>query len=155
MVCSHLFHFSPVRRHACGLFLLILLIAPNLRASDFIQVFRSSRDVAFARYLASLEERDPFRKSEPVGILIEASLGELYKSAGLLAVRTQRPNEPGEVHVLQIAGDGTVIEEVIQRYFMVREQMDRLPLSSIAISPTNYKFHFAGEVKTEGGAAYI
>jgi len=149
------FDFSPACRHACNLFLLILFIAPISRASDFIQVVPSSRDVAFARYLASLEERDPFRKSEPVGILIEASLGELYKSAGLLAVRTQRPNEPGEVHVLQIAGDGTVVEEVIQRYFMVREQMDMLPLDSIAISPVNYKFHFAGEVKTEEGAAYI
>jgi hypothetical protein len=149
------FHFSTTHKHMCSLFLLILFIAPNLRAGDFIQVLPCSRDVAFARYLAALEERDPFRKSEPVGILIEASLGELYKSAGLLAVRTQRPNEPGEVHVLQIAGDGTVVEEVIQRYFMLREQFDSLPLSSIAITPANYKFHFAGEVKTEGGGAYI
>jgi hypothetical protein len=147
---------SLARRCACAVLLLILFVGPNARAADdFIQVWGCSRDVAFARYLASQEQRDPFPKFQPVGILIEASLPELYKSAGLLAVRTQGTNEQNELHVLQIAGDGTVAEEVIDRYFTLRQQIDALPLSSIAIIPANYKFHFVGEVKTGGTSAYI
>jgi hypothetical protein len=110
--------------------------------------------MAFAQYVVS-QERDPFPKSGPVMILIEASLPELYKSAALVAVRGPAENEPGEPHVLQFAGDGTVAAEVIDRYFALRQRIDRLPLASIAVTPANYKFHFGGDVKTGGGAAYI
>ncbi len=33
--------------------------------------------------------------------------------------------------------------------------IDGMPASSAAISPNNYRFHFAGEVETGAGAAYI
>ena len=82
-------------------------------------------------------------------------LPAFYKSATLLALRTQGANERSEVQFLQIAGDGTVAEEVIARYLALREQIDRLPIASVAITPANYKFHFAGEVKTGGATAYI
>jgi hypothetical protein len=100
-------------------------------------------------------ERDPFRQSEPVGVLIEASLPDLYKSAALLAVRKQGEDKRGELHVLQIAGDGTVADEVIQRYFALRQEVEILPRSSVAITPSDYKFHYAGEVRTGGAAAYV
>jgi hypothetical protein len=82
-------------------------------------------------------------------------LPELYKSAALLAVRKQGEDKRSELHVLQIAGDGTVADEVIERYFAHRQEADILPLSSVAITPSNYKFHYAGEVKTGGAAAYV
>jgi len=49
----------------------------------------------------------------------------------------------GEYGLLQIEGDGTVTEEVIARYFAVHQQIEKVPVSSIAISPANGKFRFA------------
>jgi hypothetical protein len=110
--------------------------------------------MAFARYVVS-QERDPFPKSGPVLTLIEASLPELYKSAALVAVRGPVEDERSELQVLQLAGDGTVAAEVIDRYFAFRQQIDQLPLAYTAVMPANYKFRFGGEVRTGGGAAYI
>jgi hypothetical protein len=110
--------------------------------------------MAFARYVVS-QERDPFPKSGPVLTLIEASLPELYKSAALVAVRGPAENARSELQVLQLAGDETVAAEVIDRYFTLRQKLDQLPMASIAVMPANYKFHFGGEVRTGGGAAYI
>ena len=124
-------------------------------ASTSVAVNASPRELAFAHYIGTTVDRDPLTKSGPVGIFIEASLPDLYKSASLLGVRTQRENQPGEVQVLVIAGDGTVAGEVIDRAFAFQRQLQSLPLSSIAITPANYKFHFAGEVKTGVSSAYI
>lgn len=147
---------SQPRRHVWTVFLLILSIGPSARAADvFVPVNDPSRELAFARYATSHVERDPFKQSAPVGVLIEASLPELYKSAALLAVRNHGEDKGSELHVLQIAGDGTVADEVIKRYFALRLEADMLPLSSVAITPSNYKFHYAGEVKTGGAAAYV
>ena len=150
------FDSSPLRRLSGSVLLLILCIRPIARAADVsIQVGGSARDLAFARYIAAHGQRDPFATAGPVGVFIEASLPELYKSAALLAVRGQGEYDRGQLDVLQIAGDGTVVEEVMERYFALRQQCAAQPLSSLAITPDNYKFHFAGELKTGDGAAYV
>ena len=139
---------SQARRHVWTAFLLIVSIGPSARAADVsVPVSDPSRELAFARYATSHVERDPFKQSGPVGVSIEASLPELYKSAALFAVRKQGEDKRSELHVLQIAGDGTVADEVIERYFALRQEVDILPLSSVAITPSNYKFHYAGEVE--------
>ena len=147
---------SQARRHIWTVFLMIGSIGPAARAADVSGLMNvPSRELAFARYITSHVERDPFKQSAPVGVFIEASLPELYKSAAMLAVRRQGEDKRSELQVLQIAGDGTVADEVIERYFALRQEVDILPLSSVAITPSNYKFHYAGEVKTGGAAAYV
>jgi hypothetical protein len=119
---------------------LLLSIAANAPAADLsTRVLGPPQNLAFARYIASLQKRDPFTKSGPVLISIEASLPKLYKEAGLLAVREPK-NERGEYGLLQIEGDGTVTEEVIARYFALHQQIEKLRASSIAITPVNYNF---------------
>ena len=88
-------------------------------------------------------------------MFIEASLTDLYKSAVLVGLRTPGVNELGGFQVLQVGGDATVAEEVIGPYWTARQQLDLLSRSSVAITPENYKFQFAGEVKTGGALAYI
>ncbi len=115
----------------------------------------SPQILAFARYIASIQERDPFTESGPVLVAIEASLPGLYKESRLLAIE-QTESERREYKVLGIAGDATVTREVIARYLAVQEQLENLPLSSIAITPLNYKFHYLGEVGTgETNSAYV
>jgi hypothetical protein len=147
---------SRARRRVWTVLLLIAAIGTSARAAGVsVPVSDPSRELAFARYTTSHVERDPFKQSGPVGVFIEASLPGLYKSAALLAVRQQGEDKRSELHVLQIVGDGTVAEEVIERYFALRQEFDMLPVASVAITPSNYKFHYAGEVKTGAAAAYV
>jgi hypothetical protein len=126
------------------------------RAADLsIQTSDSTRGLAFTRYTSSRAARDPFADTGVVGMSIEASLPELYKSASLLAVRAGGENKTRELRVVQIAGDGTVADEVIERYLAFRQQLDLLPLSSATITFSDYSFRFAGEVKTGGATALI
>jgi hypothetical protein len=146
----------PARRHTYGLLLLILLLGANARADDFLRMGGGARDLAFARYVTSQQQRDPVAaQAGPVGVLIEASLPELYKSAAVLAVNMAGESARGALQVLRAMGDGTVAEEVIDCYLTLRRQIDDLPFSSIAVTPENYKFRFAGEVKTGASSAYI
>jgi len=94
--------------------------------------------VAFARYIASIHERNPFTESGPVAVEIQASLPGLYKESRVLAIRQTGESERSEYRVLQIEGDATVVQEVIARYFQVEEQLEDLPVSSVTITPANY-----------------
>ena len=128
----------------------------HLPASDFLLKSQSRPDsVAFARYIASLEQPDPFDEAGPVAVLIESSLPHLYKDAQLLVIRNIGENERSEYVILGIVGDGAALEEVSARYFALQEEIENLPLSSIQISPENYKFRLRGEVKTGIGSAYV
>ena len=128
----------------------------HLPASD-LSVRSQSRpeSVAFARYIASLEQTDPFTEAGPVAVLIESSLPHLYKDARLLAVRRMGENERSEYGVVGLEGDGAALDEVTTRYFALQQEIENLPLSSIQVSPENYKFRLQGEVKTGIGNAYV
>ena len=43
----------------------------------------------------------------------------------------------------------------LARYFALQEEIENLPLSSIQISPENYRFRLRGEVKTGIDSAYV
>lgn len=115
----------------------------------------SSASLAFARYIASTHERDPFTESGPVGVKIEASLPDLYKDASLLAIRDTGDSERSEYRVVQAEGDAIVAQEVIARYFLVQQQLEGLPFSSVAVTPANYKFRCKGAVGTGRAFAYV
>jgi hypothetical protein len=137
-----------------SVFLLALVAGLSARAAEVtVNVSQSSPNLAFARYIASQQRRDAFGQSGPVGVLIEASLPELYKSAALVAVR--RGSERTGMQLVNMAGDPTVAEEVIYRCLVLRRHIDAQPPAAIAITPANYKFHLAGEVKAGSTSAYI
>ena len=116
---------------------------------------QSPAGLAFARYIASLQEREPFTDSDAVGVIIEASLPGLYKETWFLAVRTTGESERSEYHVLRIEGDAIVAQELIARYLLAQRRLENLSFSAIAINPSNYKFRYKGEVGTGGSAAYV
>jgi hypothetical protein len=115
----------------------------------------SSAGLAFARYIASLHERNPFTESGPVAVEIEASLPSLYKESRFLVIRDTGESERSEYQVLRMEGDAIVVQEVIAPYLRVQEHLEDLPLSSVAITPANYKFHYRGEVGTGGALAFV
>jgi hypothetical protein len=139
-----------------GRAVLMLFMIQHLPASDLLVRSQPRPESgAFARYVASLEQHDPFSGAGPVAVLIEASLPHFYKGAQLLAIRKMGENERSEYLIVGIEGDGAALDEVTTRYVALQEEIENLPLSSIQISPENYKFRLQGEVKTGIGSAYV
>jgi hypothetical protein len=111
--------------------------------------------LAFGRYLASVQESDPFTQSGPVGVEIEASLPSLAEHGSMLAVRQTGLSEHGEYSEIRLDGDSTVRQQVIARYLDAERQAEALPHSTIAVTPANYKFRYVGSAEINGAKAYI
>ena len=79
-------------------------------------------------------------------IQIEASLPRLKKTGRLRAIRSVFPIGQPDYKVLEIAGDATVKNQVIVRYISADEKATELAPSSVALTPANYKIHYAGTV---------
>ncbi len=90
-----------------------------------------------------------------VAILVEASLPQLYKQALMVVICESDETGRKAYHVLDIEGDGAVFNEVIARFFASWALVGDLPKSTIAVTPANYRFRFAGTVSTGESSAYI
>ena len=110
--------------------------------------------LAFARYIASIHERDPFTESGPLAVVIEASQPGVNKQSRLLAIRLTDESERSEYHVLQRDGHAAVTRAEVAPYLTAQQQVEDLPVSSVLITPANYKFRYLGEVPSEGAPAY-
>jgi len=112
----------------------------------------SGASLAFARYIASLEEASPWRQET---VEIEASLPRLEKSGRLRAIRRLLPFGAPQYQVLEITGDQTVKQQVIVRYLSADVRAAAIPPSSVAISPANYRFRYKSAVKAGESVIYI
>ncbi len=140
--------------------LLIVLLAAmfgvTARASDSSEIVSIAPPaLAFARYVASLNQRSPFTESGPVRVHIDASLPGLGKQASMSAIRDTAASERSEYQILQLEGDATVKREVIARYLSAQTQAEALPLSSTLIIPENYKFRYTGSTQALGTLLYV
>jgi hypothetical protein len=111
--------------------------------------------MAFARYIASVQQPNAFTESGPVAVVIEASLPGLYKQSAVLAIRWPGESGQGQYQVLRIAGDATVVDEVIVPYVSAQQQVEDGLATPAPITPTNYKFTYVGEVGSGDGAAFV
>ena len=137
--------------------LLVLLIPASVSAQPLpiVQPTAPPESIAFARYIAWLNSRDPFSESGPLALAIVASLPGLDKQASLLAIGKVSESERREYGIVQLQGDSMVLERVIAPYFLAQRQTEDLPLSSVIITPRNYKFRYAGTVEAGDKAAHI
>ena len=115
----------------------------------------TNEGIAFARYIAWLHAPDPFTESGPVALAITASLPGLNKQGSLLAIREVGESERSEYGVIGLEGDAVVFQRVIAPYLVAERQVEDLPLSSVLITPRNYKFRYVGVADTGDSAAYI
>jgi hypothetical protein len=137
--------------------LLALLIPAKVSAQRLAIVQPTTRPegIAFARYIAWVHARDPFTESGPVVLEITASLPGLDKEGSLLTIRKTDECERSRYGKLELRGDPIVFERVIGPYLVAQNQAEDVPLSSVIITPQNYKFRYAGAVETGDTAAYI
>jgi hypothetical protein len=115
----------------------------------------TDRSVAFARYVQSIHERDPFTGSGPTLIAIEASAPELYKESRMMAIRQTGGSERFDYQIVRMEGDAVVMHEVVAKYLETAIQIEDRPFSSVAITPANYKFRYLREVGTGNPAAFV
>ena len=124
------------------------LIKPGAQLSS-TQITVDEPAQAFGRYLASIQQRDPFTDSGLIGVEVEASLPKLAESGSMEAVRQTGAPEGNQYRVVKLVGNSTVKQQVIARYLEAEEQAAKLPYSSVAITPANYRFGYAGSVETK------
>ena len=110
---------------------------------------------AFARYIESMQDRNPFTESGPTLVAIEASAPGLYKESRMMAIRQTNHSERPEYQVVRMEGDAIVMHEVVANYLKTAERIEDLPFSSVAITPANYKFRYMGEVGSGAASAYV
>ena len=115
----------------------------------------NNESIAFARYIAWLHARDPFTESGPVALLITASVPGLNKQGRLSAIRDVGESERSEYAITEQQGDSIVVARVIVPYLMAQRQVEDLPLSSVLITPQNYKFRYVGRVDMGDRAAHM
>ena len=125
--------------------------APIHAAEAAIETTGPAEAIALARYIASQGDAGRW----PVEtIRIDASLPKLAKNGRLRAVRRLAPSGPPQYQVLETAGDPTVERQVIVRYLSADEKATGLPGSSVAVTPANYLFRYAGTVQVGDRLAY-
>src|SRR5579883_1991822 len=107
---------------------------------------------AFARYTAQQGQPGPWTQET---VEIDASLPKLSKAGKLRAIRRLLPFGQPQYQVLEMEGDRTVKQQVINRYLTEDAQNSKLSPDSIAITPANYKFQYKGIVDAPGGKAYV
>lgn len=143
------------RPRTCARLLLALLIPGSTPADTLSLAPPAPGSVALARYIASIHRRDPFRESGPVAVVIEASLPGPHKESRLLAIRDTNESERSQYKLLESQGDAMVTAEVIAPYLAGEKELEDLPLSSVIVTPANYKFRFMGQVGTDGASAVV
>jgi hypothetical protein len=138
---------------------LLVLLMPAAASAQRIPtpIIQTTNDenLAFARYIAWLHARDPFTESGPVALAITAFVPGLNKEGSLLAIRDVGESERSEYAITELRGDSIVLTRVIVPYLIAQRQAEDLPLSSVLITPQNYRFRYAGRVDRGDSAAYI
>lgn len=134
---------------------LMLLLVPMVASAASLVVSGPDPSVAFARYIASLEQGNDWRDLGPVAVEIEASLPRLGKQGRLQAIRHSVPTQQIQYEVLHIDGDATVKQQVIARYLSAEQQAEALPAASVAVTPVNYKFRYAGSIASAERLVYV
>lgn len=111
-----------------------------------------SPSLTLARSLSALNQGGSW---DTVSVDIEAFLPKLAEHGRLRAVR--RLLQPGraEYQVLETEGDQTVKRQVIARYLTAEARAAAMPPASVAFTPANYKFRYAGSIATAGTLAYV
>jgi hypothetical protein len=143
-----------------GLAATALLVFVILSTPSAVQAAGDGANMAFARYVtadiskAAQENHGLTEQGETV-LEIDASLPKLGKQGRMEAIRHFGPAGQLEYEVVSFEGDLTVKQQVIARYLEIEQQAYALPVSSVAITPDNYKFRYAGSIESGGNRSYI
>lgn len=144
----------PATLSAIPLLALVILLTPST-----VWAAGDGANMALARYMTTCvstaaQENHGFPDRDIV-LEIDASLPKLGKQGRMEVIRHSSAAGQPEYEVVSFEGDSTVRQQVIARYLEVEQQAYSLPVSSVAVTPVNYKFGYAGSIATGGNRFYI
>jgi hypothetical protein len=134
-----------------ALVLITVPARPSLGTENMMAAASPAAATALERFIGKQGEGDawPLETME-----IEASLPKLKKAGRLLAIRRLLPVGQLDYQVLETDGDSTVKHQVIVRYLSAEERALQVPALAVAVTPANYKIHYAGAVRLAERLAY-
>jgi hypothetical protein len=143
-----------------GLSAFPLLAVMILLAPSTMSAAEDGANMAFARYVSTYvtttaEGDHGFPDRGDIVLEIDASLPKLGKQGRMEVIRHSGPAGRPEYEVVSFEGDSTVKQQVIARYLEVEQQAFALPVATVAITPDNYKFRYAGSIESGGNRSYI
>jgi hypothetical protein len=107
---------------------------------------------AFGRYLADLQRTQSWTTEN---IEIDAALPKLHQHGRLRAIRRIGAEGNPDFEVLELSGDRTVRQQVIERYLNAQVTASRIPAASVAITPANYEFRYKGAAQAGDITTYV
>jgi hypothetical protein len=137
-----------------------LLVFVSLLTPVRVQAAGDGANIAFARYVstyvtATAEENHGFPDRRDIVLEIDARLPKLGKQGRMEVIRHAGADGRPEYEIVSFEGDSTVKQQVIARYLEIEQQAYALPVSTVAITPNNYKFRYAGSIESGGNRSYI
>jgi hypothetical protein len=112
-------------------------------------------DSVVENYTVASQQQDQAMHGASMDVEIDASLPKLKKHGRLYALR--RISGLGRItyEALRFEGDNTIKNNVIARYLTADAQAQTSGGPSLAVTPANYKFKYAGRTEYGGGTVYI
>jgi hypothetical protein len=120
----------------------LFVLAAILRPTVIENADGASR--AFGRYLADIQHSHSWSAET---IEIDAALPRLHQHGSLRAIRRIGADGNPDYEVLELAGDRTVRQQVIERYLNAQVTASEIPSASVAITPANYEFRYKGAAR--------
>jgi hypothetical protein len=160
---GHFFRTTYTAHHSRLLALLIRITAVLATISTAEARVNASAEIpsvtppalTFAWYVAFLDRRDVFTESGPVAVEISASLPSQGTQAYFEAIHETGASERSEYDVLRLEGDSALAQVVVGPYLSAQAQVEERPLSSVLVTPTNYRFGYIGARYCFGTLAYV
>ena len=107
------------------------------------------------QYCAATRGQDRLMQGASMDVDIDASIPKLKKHGKLHALR--RISALGRItyEKLRFEGDGTIKNQVINRYLAAEAEIQQDPSLSAAVTPENYKFKYKGRSQLEGREVHV
>jgi hypothetical protein len=105
------------------------------------------------RYVASTQAQSSSLRGMKMDVEIDAALPKLKKTGKMQALRSISKLGQITYQGLKFIGDNTIKNDVIVRYLTAERQTQ--DMSSLAITPKNYKFKYKGLMERDGREVYV
>ena len=133
----------------------LLALSVIAAACAFGESASDAPDAIVENYCAATRTQAQLLQGATMDVQIEASLPKLKKEGRLHALR--RITALGRItyEALKFDGDGTVKNQVINRYLSAEAEAQANPSDAMAVTPANYKFKYKGKSILSGRDVHV
>jgi hypothetical protein len=112
-------------------------------------------DTIVERFCAAMRSQDKRMQASSMDVEIAASLPKLKKNGKLRAHRKVSAKGQVTYEKLRFEGDGTVKNQIINRYFRAEAETQEDPSLAVPLTPENYTFKYKGATLLDGRDTHV